>query len=293
MFDPMKDISSAFKDIPFLDPEFPPSPPGSCPVVVESGGTIVIGELVLAGGHGSKGTVIISPTMGDGDSLESLIVPLTSTGIHVLIYNPRGTSREGEAYSMIKAVDDVHALVDWIVANADADAIGLGGLTPRLDPDRIALFGHGFGGGNVSFAACAESRIANYAIAAAPGNPEAQLAPEQLDQARPRYRAMKEATAGEVDYEGWLNALTDADVSRLSITQQAPKLIDKHLLIIGASQDIISPLTMCHKANAAALREAGARHFSEVVLDTDHLFLTKRYALAQLLITWLQREAGF
>ncbi|WP_340265753.1 alpha/beta hydrolase family protein [Sphingobium mellinum] len=290
MFDPLADIDGAFRDLPYLDPDFPP---GGCPVIVESGGTEVFGDLSLAAGCGAKGTVIISPPMGGGDSLESLIVPLNYAGIHVLTYHPRGTSREGESYSMSKAVDDVHALVDWIVANAGEGKTGMGGTILRLDKERVALFGLGWGGGNVSFAACAESKVANYAIAAAPGNPDAQLSPENLNRARPFYRALRDATAGEVDYEEWLNALTDAEIRRLSIIQQAPNLTDRHLLMVGASQDDMSPLTVCHKPNAAALREAGARHFSEVVLDTDHMFLTKRYTLARLLITWLREEGGF
>lgn len=284
------DIDCAFEDFPFRDPDFPLS---ASPVIVDTDKGTIFGDLTMAAGPGAKGTVILTPPMGDGDDLASLIVPLTYAGIHVLTFKPRGTSREGEAYSMPKAVDDVHSIVSWIVANSGNDKVSSGGLKLRLDPSRIALCGIGDGGGNVSIAACAESKTANYVIAAAPGNPDAQLKPEVFAKARPAMRALKEATLGEVDLETWYDALTMADKARLSVIEQAPKLVDKHLLLIGAKRDTVSPIATCHEPNVRALRNAQAKHLTEVVLDTDHFFLTKRYALARQVITWLRTEGGF
>ncbi len=284
------DIDSAFDDFPFRDPEFPLS---ASPVIVDTEKGTLFGDLTMAGGPGTKGTVILTPPMGDGDDLASLIVPLTYAGIHVLTFKPRGTSREGEAYSMPKAVDDVYSIISWIVANSGPDKVSSAGLGLRLDPSRIALCGIGDGGANVSVAACAESSTANYVIAVAPGNLDAQLKPEVFAKARPSMRALKEATLGEIDMEAWYDALTAADKERLSVIQQAPKLVDKHILLLGAKRDTVSPIATCHEPNARALRAAGARHLTELVLDTDHLFLTKRYALARQVITWLRTEGGF
>ncbi|WP_340265752.1 alpha/beta hydrolase family protein [Sphingobium mellinum] len=288
-YDSSASVDAAFADPRLTDPNFPPS---FTQFVVESGGTNIPVKMWLAGGPGPKGTVIISPPMGGWESMNSVAIPLMYAGIHVVSYRPRGVRDPHTTYSMPRSVDDVHAIIDWIVANSSADKTALSGPPLRLDPGRIAMFGLSGGGGNVSYAVCAESEHAHYAIAVAPGNIDIQTTPAILEKMLPMFRELKEATRGRSDYELWINAMTSAEKNRISINHNAPKLVSKHLLLLGASHDALSPIEVCHKPIANALRESGAKDLTDLILETDHAFLTKRFSLARIMIEWL-RSQGF
>ena len=141
------------------DPQFPPE---HVSFGFSSAGEPVQGKAWIAGGGGKKGTVILSMQTFGGDSLESVIFPLLAYGINVISYVPRGLFDRQQKYSMLSAVDDLLALIDYLRSD-DPDA-ALARFRDRLDPDRIALFGLSGGGGNVSMAACAESDAVQHAI---------------------------------------------------------------------------------------------------------------------------------
>jgi hypothetical protein len=104
---------------------------------------------------------------------------------------------------------------------------------------------------------------------------------------------VKNRTAGRIDLERQLDAMTDADFDRVSITARAGQLIAKPMLLIGASRDTTAPLELCHETIVEGLEAAGLRHLTAVVLEADHQFLTKRVALARLVVSWLRSECGF
>lgn len=149
------------------------------------------------------------------------------------------------------------------------------------------------GGGNVSLAACAEDPLIQSVIAVAANSMAASGNPEAMAQARASFNRVKAFTAGRIDVEGGLNAMTPEDLDRMSPIVQAPRLVEKNVLLVGASRDSVAPLETCHKPIAKAMRDAGMRALDEVILDSDHTFLTKRIALAQLMIGWLRQRCGF
>ena len=104
---------------------------------------------------------------------------------------------------------------------------------------------------------------------------------------------MKRETAGRIDFSEMAAAMSAADVDRVDITKQAAKLKQKKVLLVGASHDLASPADTCHRRFADALRDAGAQSLTDVVFETDHLFMTKRLALARLVVAWLRAECEF
>lgn len=283
------DVDAYFVDPEYVDPNFPPQ---FIQFSLNVGGTNVPVKMWLAGGAGAKGTVIISPPMGGSDSMNSVAIPLMNAGMNVLSYRPRGVRDPKVAYSQMKQMDDIHAMVNWVVANAGAGKKSPLGPALHLDAERIALFGMSGGGGNLSFAVCAESRYANYAIAIATGNIEWVLRPENLVKLQPMFNRIKETTRGRHDYEAWMLAMTPDEVKRTSLIDIAPKLVSDHLLLLGAYNDTTAPIANHHNVMAKALQDAGIKDFTSRVLETDHGFTTKRYALPRIMISWL-RERGF
>lgn len=289
MFDPLADVDLAFEDFPYLDPAFPL---GSFPVIIESGGIPLFSDLFIAAGPGAKGTVVICPPMGEGDYLESLIVPLNYAGVNVLVYHPRGTSREkGVAYKMANAIDDAKALLEWFQTVA-GPGVDKKGPALRIDAQRVAVCGVG-SGANIAMAACAESGIAKGAAAFAPDNIDLLITRQGLRRAHPVYAAKKALTAGEVDIQFWLETMTPSEVKRLSVVSQSPMLSGKPLLMVGARRNNLAPLETHHMPLLHALRSGGASRLTTVELDADELFLNKRYAIARMLIEWLRKECAF
>lgn len=286
---PSVDVDTYFFDPEYVDPKFPPH---FIQFSIDSGGTNVPVKMWLAGGPGPKGTVVISPPMGGSDSMNSVAIPLMNAGIHVLSFRPRGVRDPNVAYSQLKQIDDIHAIINWIVANSGADRRAPSGPTLRMDPERIALFGMSGGGGNLSYAVCAESKYANFAIGVATGNITWALRPENMEKLRPMFNKIKEITRGQSDYEAWMLALTPEEVRRTSIIDIAPKLVSEHLLLLGGYNDTTSPIAMHHNQIAKALQDAGVKDLTALVLETDHGFTTKRYTLPRLIISWL-KDRGF
>lgn len=283
-------VRSAFIDPTDMDLRFPPY---FMQFVVPSGGAKLPVRLWLAQGAGAKGIVIITPPMGGNDALNSMIVPLNNAGIHAISFRPRGVRDPAFDYSMTQTMDDMHAIIAWIVANSDPHAKApLDGPTYRFDPERVALFGMSGGGGNGSVSAVGESRFANYAVGVATGNFGIQMSPEYFVKNQKMFDDVKAATHGRSDYERWLRAMTPADVARVNIQDNAAKLVDKHIILLGGSQDKVSPINDGHIPNAKALRDAGVKDLTALVLETDHGFTTKRWSLARVTISWLKHQ-GF
>lgn len=145
----------------------------------------------------------------------------------------------------------------------------------------------------MSLIAAAEDQGLCGAVAIAPGNMDLNRDIQSIEQARDFFNTVYQISAGRIDMAAWLTALTPEDFDRISIIKQAPRLVDKPVLLIGAAYDEATPIATHHKPFAAAMRQAGARKFSDAIIDTDHSFLTKRIALSRLVISWLRSECGF
>ena len=281
----------ATTDSPFYDPAFPPE---HFPTHFMSGGSPVQAFMWLAPGEGAKGCAIFVPQLYGGDSLESLITPLLAAGIHVMKFYPRGMW-DSRDYSMTGAVDDVHSAVASLRQN-DGEHQTLEGRTYRIDPERIAVIGK-CGGGVQGWAAAAENPHLKAVVAVAPGNMElgrgGAAHVEDGPSSEDMLARVTASTAGRIDIAAWMKPLTPQDYDRLSLIYQAPKLVDKKLLLVGASADRHIPLETNHRPIAEAQRRAGATDFTEVILEGDTFFLTARIALARLTIDWLRSTCDF
>lgn len=274
----------AFVDPPFCDPEYPAD---HVSFRFENGSEPVFGHVWIAQGAARKGTVLIPPQTWGGDSLESVVPSLLRCGINAISFVPRGMwDRTQPTYTMYNAVDDVHALIAYVQSDDYDPQSAIGKFRARLDPERIALFGVSGGGANVGLAACAESTSVDHVVAVGPVNIDNRMTPEA---ARESYEMV-----GRPWFADAAIAALPQTLERLSAIRNAERLAKKHVFLIGPSHDADNPCELNHKPIAEALCAAGAAHLTEVILESDGgLFLTKRNALAKMLIEWLRREASF
>lgn len=273
-----------------LDPDFPFE---QFVTYFMSQGSVVHATMWIAQGRELKGTVILAPQWYGGDRLESVIIPMMTAGINVMTFHPRGMWDNLHTYTLTGAVDDLLAAAAYVRSTAADTMKTPKGHGWRTDPTRIAVMGLSGGGGNVSLSACAEDELIQSAIAVAANTNASPPTPEAKEQAEIMFEAVKVQTAGRVDLGGTLNAMTPSEIARMRPTVRAAHLVEKNILLIGASGDKVAPLDTCHKPIAQAMRDAGVRVFDEVILDSDHSFLTKRIALARLMIHWLRARCGF
>lgn len=288
-FDPLIDVDHVVTDPAYLDLEYPPE---HFMTHFMSQGSVVHAYMWIAQGRDPKGCVIICPQAFGGDRLESLIIPLLSSGISVMTYNPRGMWDGVHEYTSISALDDACAAVEFLHRARLLGKTTKLGHDYRIDVDRIVCLGLSGGGGTVSLAACAALDSVRGAVGIAPSNHEPFRNATPEDVAHETLNWVKEETAGRVDTVPRVLAMTDADIDRTSVIHNVPKLLSKPVLLIGADRDTATPLATCHVPIAQAFREAKAQNFTEVIMETDHLFLTKRIALARLVISWLRSECG-
>jgi hypothetical protein len=296
----LADLDFAVTDYPLYDPEYPLT---HFPMYYMSEGEPVNAFMWLAAGREAKGCVIISPQKNGGDSYESLITPLISAGIHVMKIHPRGMWETVPASnSLARTVADIHAAVDFLRSNGgEHTATSLGERLYWVDPDRIGLIGKSGGGGIAGMVAAAENAHLNSVVALAPPNMELYRGmPDMINHGiggefekatLAFFQRDKELTAGRVDHSFEQASMTPADFDRMSITNRAPELADKNILLIGASAEPEHQESN-HKPIVEAMREAGAKNFTDVILESDTYFLTARIALARLIIRWYQQQ-GF
>ena len=81
--------------------------------------------------------VVICPQAFGGDRLESLVIPLLSSGISVMTYHPRGMWDGVHEYTSISALDDACAAVDFL---QNADAPSFTKITDVVKDPRVIQF---------------------------------------------------------------------------------------------------------------------------------------------------------
>jgi pimeloyl-ACP methyl ester carboxylesterase len=289
-FDPSHCIDHVVTDPAYLDPKFPFE---QFVTHFISQGSVVHATVWIAQGSAAKGTVILSPQMYGGDRLESLIIPLMTSGINVLTFHPRGMWDNQHVYTLSSAVDDVLAAASFIRSTSSGDPKTPHGCPWRTDLKRVAVLGLSGGGGNAGLAACVEDPQIASVVAIAPNSMMGFDTAEAMRSSVAMFDQMKAITAGRIDLAAMLTKMTAADHDRVNPFRRMSRLVDKNVLLIGAQQDAVAPLETNHRPIAKALRDAGVRGFHEVIFETDHGFLTKRIALARLVIAWLRQQCGF
>lgn len=288
-FDPTRFSDPTTSDPSVLDPEFPPE---QFVTHFNSQGSVVHATVWIAQGQEPKGTVILSPQWFGGDRLESVIIPLQVAGINVVTFHPRGMWDNQHNYTLATAADDLLAAAAYVRSTSTGESKTAQGKSWRTDPQRIAVMGLSGGGANVSMSACAADPLIQSVIAVAANSMAIAQTPGKIT-GTSFHERVKELTAGRVDVLKTLALMSPAELDRVRPAVQAPQLVDKNVLLIGARNDNVAPIETCHKPIAQALRGAGVRVFDDVILDTDHSFLTKRIALARLVIEWLRQRCDF
>jgi dipeptidyl aminopeptidase/acylaminoacyl peptidase len=269
-------------DAVVADPSPPDSayPPEMRTVRIPSG-VDLNGVLYLAQGAGPHPTtVFLHGFPGDEKNLD-LAQAVRRAGFNALVFYYRGAWGSPGDFSRVHALEDVVATLAWLQAPATVDSF-------RVDPARLILVGHSFGGFAALYTAARSEAVAAVAALAPADLGERGAAlrdPAVFAREAKRRTGQIGALRGTSGEALSRELLTHAD--EWSLLRHANALARKRVLLVAAARDEAVPMTEVYEPLGAKLREAGARELTTLMLPTDHAFSSARVRLAQALTNWL------
>ncbi len=276
-------ISSGPDPVTNDPPDWDASHPASLRALrFESAGATLNGIVYRPPGAGPHPVVVLLHGFPGEERNLDLAQALRRAGWSVLFFHYRGAWGSGGAFSFGNAIDDVKAAVATLTSERIARDHG-------FDPSRVALVGHSMGGfaalsagGDIDAVDCIVSIAgANFSLYAAAASSDPAIA-NQLAARLDALAYPLQGTSGRALVEEVVAAGSGFDTSR-----RAPQLAGKRVLLVTGTRDEVTPTAQHHAPLLAALREAGAAHASEAVLDSDHAFSSRRIALARRVTGWL------
>jgi pimeloyl-ACP methyl ester carboxylesterase len=259
----------------------PPSDPAHIPRMIvapmPAGDTNIPAMFYTAVDIGKRPTVILLTGMPGAEMNSDLIYAIRRAGWNVLAFHYRGSWGSGGQFSLAHCIEDAAAAVTWL-RHPGPD------IAASIDPQRIVIAGHSFGGWLAAYTAAHDPQIMAAAMISAadlttPGDtPRADLTRYLDGWVHVRNMQILNGRAEDLADEA-LRAGTTWD-----LTKMADALAHHPLLVVSAN-DGLAPFDDAVAAAVAA--KPGAR-VTTVHFNTNHGYNDKRIALAGALVSWLQ-----
>jgi pimeloyl-ACP methyl ester carboxylesterase len=277
--------AAAEPDLPaaiYTDPPYDPAHPASGQgIQFQSHGALINAQLYQPPGPGAHPTVILLHGLPGNEQNLDLAQAIRRAGWTVLTFHYRGSWGSGGKYRLVNGVDDTQALLALLDQPEKAAAWG-------VDPSRIVLIGHSYGGYVAARVASDAPKLLGVGLLA----PWDVSFDERTWVQLPPARRRSVGVAAFFDVDGRLSGANARSIfdevmkegTRLDLTQCAPGLIGRNLLIVTATRDDEGD-----KATdlLAGLREAHSQHLTAELMDTDHGFNDHRIALESVVLRWL------
>jgi pimeloyl-ACP methyl ester carboxylesterase len=269
--------AAIYTDVPY-DPAHPASGAG---VQFESHGALINAQLYQPPGAGVHPTVVLLHGLPGNEQNLDLAQAMRRSGWTVITFHYRGSWGSGGRYSLANSVDDAKALLARLSRPENATPWG-------VDPSRIVLIGHSYGGYVAARVGSETPSLLGVAL----------LAPWDVSFNQrewvllPPPRRQTVGVAAFFDVDGRLadvnaRAIFDEvmkEGAQLDLTRCAPHLIGQNVLVVTAIRD-----NEGDKATGflSALREGHAAHLTVEMMETDHGFSDHRIALEAAVVRWL------
>lgn len=259
----------------------------TAPVAVEfrAGDDLVRGRFFPAATATPLATVALIPGFGgDTNDVLGLGARLSAAGANVLMFNNRGVQNSGGTLTYAHALDDASAALDWLLA-AETQA------RFHIDPERLVLGGHSFGGSIAILHAARDPRVRGVlAVAGADHSTYARRLredPGYRDQLR-RVLADARAPQGTVRFDP--DAVIDdilAHEANYSLPRQAARFAGRSVLLVGGWTDTTCPIEREILPMYRALQAVPGADASIVAYADGHSFRASREPLAEEIRAWL------
>lgn len=256
----------------YLSNDFKPDefyPGGQVEIQIPSSGSTMYGFAYTADGKGPHPTVVLLHGLPGNERSLDVAQSLRRAGYNVIYFNYRGTWGSKGTFGFQNAIDDAKAMVDYLTDSLNSAAL-------KVDPERIAFYGHSMGAGISMLAGLKDPRVKGV-IGISVFNPYTLL---QGKPARGTLISLKEylLTLGMLncDPDKFLNDvlanIQNYDIGKLISQSKKPVLvIDEHM-------------------NNTEFTDFNKRkNFTYKLWNTDHAFSNRRIALTKEVKNWLDK----
>ncbi len=265
-------VPAAIVADPPADKEFPA---GLAVVSFPSHGVDLDATLYLASGRGPHGAVVLLHGLPGYEVNGDLAQSMRRAGWNVLLFHYRGMWGAGGAFSFSSAIEDTAEAVRFL-----RDAVTA--TKYRIDPRRVVLIGHSFGGFLAGYEGSRNLDLAGIAMLSAVNLGTLNADPKEREIRLKRWSTqlhpVRGVTASALFAEAARHA-TDWDYVRW-----ASDLRNRPVLIVTADDQNRTDMD----ALAAALRKNGSAALQHAAVETDHSFSDRRIALQTIVLGWLE-----
>ncbi len=258
------------------------------PVEIEflSQGSHVHGRVFPAIGAGLKPTLLIVPGWpGNPLDVAGLGDYLPAFGINMVMFNPRGMHASEGSFGFGNTLADIGAALDWLARDEVRQGFG-------IDPAKITLGGHSFGGGMALVYAAKDGRLRR--IISISGADLGEVADTMLNNpaVAASYRTLLSVPGASpirvADFDAVIEDLRAAGTG-YALRETAPKVADRSILLLGGWEDRNVTIEKTVLPYYRALKNAGAQDVTLLVYHSDHAYHDIGRKVASDIRDWLKR----
>jgi dipeptidyl aminopeptidase/acylaminoacyl peptidase len=255
-----------------------------------SHGSTMNGLIYLPGGTGPHPVVVFLHGYPGNERNLDLAQAVRRAGYAALYFDYRGAFGSGGTFTFGHSLEDAASVLAWVRAPENVAKY-------HLDPTRIAVFGHSFGGW-LALASVAHGQPGVCVAAAAAWNPgwvAGRFAAHQneLTDALSYYQATTNATSGPIRANPYelIRDMHD-HAKQWDYVSQASALKGHALLLIAGTADTPDEGVERETQLQQAIHEKGGNQVQLVSFDDDESFSSHRLALADSLVEWLRTDCA-
>ena len=231
--------------------------------------------LYLASGRGPHGAVVLLHGLPGYEVNGDLAQAIRRAGWNVLLFHYRGTWGAGGAFSISSAIEDTEEAVRFLRDPATATKY-------RIDPRRVVLVGHSFGGFLAGFEGSRNEDLAGIAMISALNLGTINADPKERQVRLTRWSTQLHPVRGVTASELFAEAARHA--TAWDYVRWTGALRGRALLLVTADDQNRADMD----ALAAALRKSGSAALQYAAVETDHNFSDRRIALQTIVLAWLE-----
>lgn len=266
-------------------PRDPAHPMRNEAVWIPSGDVKMNGVMFVAAGIQPHPTVLLLHGLPGNEQNLDLAQVLRRAGYNVLTFHYRGSWGSPGRFTLANGVQDGHAAMAFLREPAVLEKF-------HIDPKRLIIIGHSYGGFVASRVAASHPESAAVVLIA-PWSPAQDVAALSV----PAANFAAAAHTAFDDVEGRLGGDTDIDLAKEILASRndwrlessAAGIKDVPLLVLVAKYDSADDQA---GELIAALKAAHAVDTTTVEMDTDHAFSDHRIALESAVLQWLQTHSS-
>jgi acetyl esterase/lipase len=271
-------LQAAARPIPpaiYTDPPADAAHPASMHVFhIPSDGAVINGIVYSPPGAGPHPTLVICHGLpGDEKNLD-LAQAVRRTGWNAVTFYYRGAWGSQGAFSRAHSLDDAEAVLDYLRDPKNSAAL-------EVDPKRIAIAGHSFGGWVAAFTAAQDRALIGTAL----------ISPVDVERRGdlPRDKLITMYSELTFGLAGTSPEMLADEIRKMHaagefrLVRVAPQFIDRPLLVLTSDDGFADHVT----GLVQAIRDRGGKLLLVKHVATDHSWSDHRIALETLILDWL------